>query len=181
MNESLDDWSTTRESWADDNMALDEIMKLWSNHDLDCANDEEWSESIEELDSRYENPSGPADDFSLHPEAETDAFNAVMPELQKYRECIVGNPAYDWLLGDLQTHCLLIPSSPDMMAEISRAILQGLPSQRHFSRRESTLYYKMTYTLDWDLISFLKDQEYSEEYSKALTLAITLTGSREAA
>jgi hypothetical protein len=39
----------------------------------------------------------------------------------------------------------------------------------------------MIYTLDWDLLSFLEDQEYSESNAEALPLVITLTGSREAA
>ncbi|GES62041.1 hypothetical protein ATETN484_0007002200 [Aspergillus terreus] len=76
-----------------------EIMKLWSMHDVDSAYDGAWSESMEELDSGDEEPPSPADDFHLHPEPDLDAgLTPVMPELQKYRECIIGNPAYDWLL-----------------------------------------------------------------------------------
>jgi hypothetical protein len=168
-------------------MALDEKMKLWSKHDADSVNDEAWSKSIREFDTFFpdgggENSPGPADTVNLHSAIETDnAVSAWMPELHEYRECIAGHPAYDWLLGDLRRHCLHVPSTQNIMAEIGRTIMQGLPSQPRFSRRESSLSYKITYTVDWDLISFLEDQEYSEQNFKALPLVITITGSREAA
>lgn len=186
MSELLDDSSTTREFRAGDNMALDEKMKLWSKHDADSVDDETWSKPIQESDpfpdTAGECSPGSADIVDLHPAIEIGgALNAVMPELAEYRECIVGHPAYDWLLSDLQRHCLHTPSTQEVMAEIGRTILQGLPSQPRFSRRDSALSYKMTYTVDWDLISFLEDQEYNEESFKALPLVITLTGSREAA
>ncbi|PLB47714.1 hypothetical protein P170DRAFT_385589 [Aspergillus steynii IBT 23096] len=174
MTESLDDSSTAPESRAGDNMALEDKMELWNKHD----DDEAWSEPIEE--SNIFPDSG--DESPKHPEIETDeTLNAAMPGLQKYRECIIGNPAYEWLLSDLQRHSLLAPSSPDVMTEIGSAITQSLLSRPHFSRRESALPYKMTYTMNWDLKTFLEDQEYNEEHFKALPLAITLTGSREAA
>ncbi|PCG96133.1 Nucleoside phosphorylase [Penicillium occitanis (nom. inval.)] len=135
-------------------------------------------------------------DFNLHPiedkdkdkdietnsGAETDeAVGPVMPELKKYRECIFGDPAYEWLLRDLQKHCDLVPSSPDLSSEIRKAILQALPSQTTFTRQEPSNLYKMTYNMDWDLVSFLNEQEYSKENYQALPLVITVTGSREAA
>ncbi|KAL6233112.1 hypothetical protein BDW75DRAFT_252188 [Aspergillus navahoensis] len=167
----------SRVSGPGKNMALDEKMELWSRYDPNSSTT--WA--------AYENNEAWSDDeksatIDLRPVAEADkALHAAMPELQEYRECIFGNPAYNWLLSDLQKHCLLAPSSPDMMAEIGRAIMQYLPSQVRFSRRESPRPYKMTYNMDWDLISFLEDQEYSEENFKALPLVITLTGSREEA
>jgi hypothetical protein len=161
-------------------MPLNEKMQLWLRHDM---------ESTADLPSvNFEDDEAGYDDLfkflfpmiELGEESNPDAY-PVMPGLQKYRECVLENPAYDWLLGDIQRHCLLKPSNPDIMAGIASAILQGLPSQLRFSRRESVPSYKMTYILDWDLVSFLEDQEYSEGNSEALPLVITLTGTREAA
>ncbi|KAJ5157090.1 uncharacterized protein N7482_008190 [Penicillium canariense] len=152
-------------------------MQLWLQHNEDSEGDDTLAPIFGDDEADL------AGLFTMPPpEINTDEdVDPVMPGLQKYRECILGNPAYDWLLGDIQRHCLLIPSRPDVMAEIRRTILQGLPSQLRFSRRELVPSYKMTYTVEWDLVSFLQDQEYSEENSKALPLVITLTGSREAA
>ncbi|OOQ86355.1 hypothetical protein PEBR_21823 [Penicillium brasilianum] len=173
FNHSLEDPSTDTESTADENMPLGEKMKLWLSHDVD---------------STGESPLGSEEDLltlllpiiEMGEESNYDAY-PVMPGLQKYRECVLENPAYDWLLGDIQRHCLLEPSSPDTRAEINSAIVQGLPTQLRFSRRESVPSYKVTYSLDWDLVSFLENQEYNESNAKALPLVITLTGSREAA
>jgi hypothetical protein len=165
----------------DENMPLYEKMKLWMSHDGDSTGDFPLPPGFEGGEA------GPADLLTLllpmieiGEESNPDVY-PVMPGLQKYRECVLETPAYEWLLGDIQRHCLLEPSSPDIMAEVGSAILQGLPSQLRFSRRESVPSYKMTYILDWDLVSFLEDQEYKEDNAEALPLAITLTGSREAA
>jgi hypothetical protein len=154
-------------------MTLTDKMELWSRHDKDSAGE-------------LPEP-GAADIFALLlPKIELgeehDAdFCPIMPGLQKYRECVLETPAYDWLLCDIQKHCLLETSSPDTMSDIGNTILQGLPSQLRFSRRESVPSYKMTYTLDWNLVSFLEDQEYNMGIAEALPLVITLSGSREAA
>ncbi|KAF3398983.1 hypothetical protein DPV78_006688 [Talaromyces pinophilus] len=169
--------STSWETRARANVPLHDIMTHWLNEVQDM-NDNAWSPGdfnlhpIEDKDKDIETNSG----------AETDeALGPVMPELKKYRECIFGNPAYEWLLRDLQKHCDLVPSSPDLSSEIRKAILQALPLQTIFTRQEPSKSYKMTYNMDWDLVSFLNEQEYSEESYQALPLVITVTGSREAA
>jgi hypothetical protein len=172
LNNSLDSPSTETESIVDDNMPLDEKLQLWLRHEADFASDDE-ADPFEPLELLL-----PL--IEIGEESNPDA-DPVMPELQKYRECVLETPAYEWLIGDIQRRCLLEPSNPDIMANIASAILQALPSQLCLSRRESVPSYRITYTLDWDLLSFLEDQEYSEGNAEALPLVITLTGSREAA
>lgn len=172
--------TTSWEARAQSNMPLHDIMTHWLRYEVKDMNDNAWSPG----------------DFNLHPienkdmdkDIETnsgakanEALGPVMPEMKTYRECIFGNPAYEWLLKDLQKHCDLVPSSPDLSSEIRKAILQALPSQTTLTRQEPSNSYKMTYNMDWDLVSFLKEQEYSEESYQALPLVITVTGSREAA
>jgi hypothetical protein len=183
VNESLDDSTAARRSETGDNMPLDDIMELWSKHTSDLGLDEPWNKPDEDSrfsDSEDENFPGPAGINDL-PVEKDEAFDVVMPELKTYRDCIVGSPAYEWLLSDLQKQCLITPSNPNLMSEVSKAIMRALPAQPHFRRREPVLPYKMTYTVDWDLVSFLEDQEYSIGNSQALPLVVTVTGSREAA
>lgn len=157
-------------------MPLDEKMKLWLRHDTDSAS--ELSVPLELEDGEGE--PGATDFLALGEEANPDSC-PIMPGLEQYRECVLETPAYEWLLGDIQRHCLLEPSIPDTMSDIGNTILQGLPSQLRFSRQEPVLSYKMTYTLDWDLIAFLENQEYSMGIADALPLVITLSGSCGAA
>ncbi|KAJ5263401.1 hypothetical protein N7478_011006 [Penicillium angulare] len=179
-----DDAPTSWETRAGSNMPLHDIMEQWSKYEVEETNDDAWGQPNENLDEGDDDPSDDAESFNMNPIEETDTdetLSTTMPALVKYREFIVGNPAYDWFLKDIHKHSHLVPSSPDISAEIRKTILQALPSQTTFSRREPVNLYKMTYSMDWDLISFLKEQEYNEENYRALPLVITLTGSREAA
>lgn len=149
-------------------MPLNDKMDLWLRHDAGSTSlvvdDDEFHLPLSDMDEEFD----------------CDAY-PVMPGLQKYRECVLENPAYDWLLGDIRKLCLLAPCDPNIIADISSSILRIFPSHIRFSRQESLPVYHMTYTVDWDLLSFLEDQEYSESNAEALPLVITLTGSRETA
>lgn len=106
---------------------------------------------------------------------EEEPVGVYMPELDTYRSSIIKSFAYEWLLVDLRKFYHLAPSSPDVMAEIRQKILQSMPSHTRVSRREGVSQHKMTYTLlNWDLISFLVDQEYSVGNMQALSMVITI-------
>ncbi|KAJ5335387.1 hypothetical protein N7452_007790 [Penicillium brevicompactum] len=156
------------QSSADENMALEDKMELWMKHDSDSDITDAWREIFEASDTLPETSGG---SYPEHSQSEADeALSAAMPGLQKYRECIVKSAAYEWLLNDLQRHCFLASSGPDVMAEIGKAITHGLPTPSRFSRRESALPFIMTYAMEWDLVHFLKDQEYIETNSQALPM-----------
>ncbi|KAJ5100555.1 hypothetical protein N7456_006607 [Penicillium angulare] len=168
-----DDAPTSWETRVGSGMPLHDIMEQWSKYEVEGMDNGTWIEPDESLDGRDEYSSGDVEGFNMGPAEEIDADEALsttMPALEKYREFIVENPAYDWFLNDIRKHCHLAPSIPD-----------ALPSQTSFSRREPIDLYKMTYSMDWDLVSFLNEQQYNEEAHRALPLVITLTGSREAA
>lgn len=173
FSDSLHGPSKEKDSIVDDNMPLNEKMQLWLRHLAESGFEDNEAGSAEL-------PTLSLPIIEKGEESSPQAY-PVMPGLQKYRECVLENPAYDWLLGDIQRHCLLEPLNPNIMADISSAILRKLPSQLCFSRLDPVPSYKMTYTLDWDLVSFLEDQEYCEGNAKSLPLVITLTGSHEAA
>jgi hypothetical protein len=109
--------------------------------------------------------------------ADTDEDEEVdMPELLVYRAFIAKAPAYEWLLASLRREFLLGPAEPNLMEDIKQKILHFLPSSHNVSRKKSADAYKMTFELEFDPITFIKEQAYSEEPDKAVERAITLTG-----
>jgi hypothetical protein len=62
----------------------------------------------------------------------------------------------------------------DLMEDIRAKILGALPFYHEVGRSSS---YKATFELDWDPLSFVKEQRYTESPHEALERAITLTGS----
>lgn len=160
-------------------MALGNKMELRMKHGSKSDNLYARRDIIEDSDEFSEAGS---DSNPAHLQIQTDeALGAAMPGLQKFRECIVKSYAYEWLLNDLQRHCFLASSGPNLMAEVSDAILLNLSMESHSSKRESAIPFKMTYAMEWNLVQFLEDQEYIETNSQALSMVITLTGSRKAA
>jgi len=66
---------------------------------------------------------------------------------------------------------LITRTIPDLMEDIRRKVLCALPSSDH------KVSNKATFELDWDPLSFVKEQQYTESPGKALERAITYTGS----
>ena len=66
---------------------------------------------------------------------------------------------------------LITRTIPDLMEDIRRKVLCALPSSDH------KVSNKATFELDWDPLSFVKEQQYTESPDEALERAITLTGS----
>ncbi|KAN0078700.1 hypothetical protein V8E54_005213 [Elaphomyces granulatus] len=100
-----------------------------------------------------------------------------MPDASSYRDFIVKTPAYSWLVASLQREAILTRATPDLMEDIRGKILCALPSSHKVSRRAPSQEYKATFELDWDPLSFVKEQQYTESPDEALERAITLTGS----
>jgi hypothetical protein len=94
-----------------------------------------------------------------------------------YRDFIVKTPAYSWLVASLQREATLTRATPNLMENIRGKILGALPSCHKVSRKAPSLEYKATFELDWDPLSFVKEQQYTENPDEALERAITLTGS----
>ncbi len=101
----------------------------------------------------------------------------ITPDAGIYRDFIVKTPAYSWLLATLQREATLSRATPDLMDNIREIILGALPSYRKVSRKAPSQEYKATFELDWNPLSFVKEQQYRESPDEALERAITLTGS----
>lgn len=106
---------------------------------------------------------------------ETEETN--IPEFHAYSDFISKSPAYQWLLENLNRQFLLAPAKPDLIEVIRRKIISSLPPSHKVSRKNASKAYKMIFEVDWDLLAFVKEQEYREEAHQAIGMAIVLTGS----
>ena len=117
---------------------------------------------------------------SLEPDENDDALEddtEPTPDAGLYRDLILKTPAYSWLVACLQREAALSRATPDLMEDIREKILRALPSSHKVSRKAPSQEYKATFELDWDPLSFVKEQQYTESPDEALGRAITLTGS----
>jgi hypothetical protein len=117
---------------------------------------------------------------SLEPNENDDTLGddtGPMPDAGSYRDFIVKTPAYSWLVASLQREAILTRATPDLMEDIRGKILCALPSSHKVSRKAPSQEYKATFELDWDPLSFVKEQKYTESPDEALERAITITGS----
>ncbi|KAI0400201.1 hypothetical protein F4802DRAFT_507666 [Xylaria palmicola] len=80
----------------------------------------------------------------------------------------------------MQREATLAHGENDLMEQIRTKILKALPSP-HLSRKAPSREHVATFKLDWDPVSFLKEQGYSQPSWKAFERAITLTGSMDGA
>jgi hypothetical protein len=97
--------------------------------------------------------------------------------LEEYRKFILDNPTYVWLLDQLRREVLLSRAEPDIMHEISEAILDASRSRQRVSRKVSPLGCKAVFRVDWDPFLFLEEQGFDAPNFQVITRAITLTGS----
>jgi hypothetical protein len=150
-------------------MPLRDIMSIWYRNLGDSEDEGPSGHGMHELNEAS------VDDL-IYLDADEDE-EADMPELLAYRDFISKVPAYEWLLANVYREILLASAEPNLMDAIRRMILHFLPSSHKVSRKASVEAYKVVYKIEWDLLAFVKEQEYTEEPDEAVEKAITLTGS----
>ena len=89
---------------------------------------------------------------------------------------ISNSTAYQWLLAMLRREALVDFEKPNIMESIRQRVVSYLPRSPKISRKTPVEVYGMTFLIDWDLIAFLKEQEYQEQPNHALESAIIITG-----
>ena len=92
-----------------------------------------------------------------------------------YRNYLLETPAFSWLVGVLRRETTLTRADPDIMQDIKEKVLNAFPKPR-ISRRLPLQDYQVTFELDWDPLSFVQEQQYTEHPGAALERAITITG-----
>ncbi|KAM0195699.1 hypothetical protein ACHAPI_006251 [Fusarium lateritium] len=118
-------------------------------------------------------------DVNLDPGSTTD-----LSQMPQYRHFIQESSAYKWLLTRLEQHNRLTCQAPDIMGEIGVAIrnkVKTAESLRKMSRNRAPVPVEMTYTVNWDLVGFMRNRCIISPFSAALPNILCLTGTWEEA
>lgn len=153
------------------NTAKMDLGDLFSNWHADTDNLEDPNTALNKK------PDDAMDDSHSDDLDEVDRATDSLPELSDYRDFISQHPAYEWLFQSVRKE-LYTDKPGSIQTDIREAILGYLPRIRRVSRREPPQRYTLTFTADWDPVSFLQEQEYIESPEKAVERAITITGSK---
>ncbi|OGM48282.1 hypothetical protein ABOM_002156 [Aspergillus bombycis] len=149
----------------DTKMDLGDLMDLWhQNLDDDC--------DMPHIDTEAESPAV-EDDIPMEDD------DKDLPGLETYRKLIIDSPVYKWLLASLRRELDLHPAEPNAREAIRKRILYSLPSSRIVSRYDQPTIYQVKFTLNWDLMAFVKEQEYDISKEGFLGRIITITGTRK--
>lgn len=156
----------------DDEMNLDDKMDLWGQTtDLADIN-------MESLDEEFKHPEN-NDGHGIEVDGEDidmEDRDTYLPELKIYHDTITGTPAYQWLLKRLHREFNCLFADPDMLAEIREEIMSYLPSPQIVSRKNRPDNVRVKYVLKWDLLAFIKDQQYDTSIDGFLARIIVLAG-----
>ncbi|KAI0895004.1 hypothetical protein F4806DRAFT_105412 [Annulohypoxylon nitens] len=98
-------------------------------------------------------------------------------ETKQYQQFISTNPCFCWLLDCLQREVRFSTTEAYIIDEIRDQIRSGITSMEPTIQAERPRFVKVAYMLDWDILKFLRTQEYELPDADAIANAITLTGS----
>jgi hypothetical protein len=110
----------------------------------------------------------------------SEEIDQRVPGYPQLRTFLIKCEAYKWLLASAESCALLTLRKGSTMDNISQAIdaAQGDLSSRHsFNAPLAPPSSTIRFDLDWDLPSFLKEQNYDPSLENAFERAITITGS----
>lgn len=102
------------------------------------------------------------------------------PRYQKVRSFLLDGPAYRWLLENVRSSALLTEREGTVLEVVTRKIDATLSSMRTPNSLRSQVFQAI-FDIDWDLLNFLRDQEYDTPLEIAVARAITVTGSNRTA
>jgi len=100
--------------------------------------------------------------------------------VKEYIKFVRRSKSYGWLLSIISRWSLLDFEKSHSMFDMSSTLVQKLLSQpplRRMSRRKASSYVEMTFTLDWNLGKFLRDQDFGAASPEVLEQVLCLTGS----
>jgi hypothetical protein len=100
-----------------------------------------------------------------------------IPGIKKYIALTSEDPAYNWLISRLHRELFMSWATPDSLKGIRNAILDSLPRNKEVSKKKCSESTCITYSVDWDIQTFLQGEYYEEPDHEAIAYAITITGS----
>ncbi|KAI0425222.1 hypothetical protein F5Y09DRAFT_346918 [Xylaria sp. FL1042] len=137
---------------------------------------ERWLASRDE--SRFEEFNTEAPEVVLERLSQEECPDAAqIPELEEYRKIVVEDPIYMWMLARLRRNLILSTGEYDILDHIMGAIQLKFPHTKNVSRKKCPEEVQVTFTVNWDIIGFLYQQDYSIPHSEAIANSVTLTGS----
>ena len=116
-----------------------------------------------------------AHDFPDEPEHWTPL--ETLDSVDKYRGFVAKTSAYSWLLLNMGRDSAQAFQEPDLLKTIHDEIWRYLPDLPRISIRRPPIAESLIFRLEWNPISFILEQGYSEDPGVAIQRAITLTGS----
>jgi hypothetical protein len=102
----------------------------------------------------------------------------VPPRYQEVRSFLMESPAYRWLLLTFQSSLYLSERRGTCIENISRSVDEVLNSTKDIGGSQPWTF-RVTFNLDWNVLEFLRGQQYDTTLGVAIESAITLTGSAE--
>lgn len=94
-----------------------------------------------------------------------------------YREFITKTSAYSWLLARMRRGITQASEEDDLLKTVHDKIWKYMGTLPRISTRRPPVAESLIFMVEWNPLSFIVKQEYSEDPSVALLSAITLTGS----
>lgn len=110
---------------------------------------------------------------------EDDTETLLDTGLMEYMRIVTSSDAYGWLLSSIRCDLeFILLGKVDAKGQISALILNGWKPGRT-SRVTSLPVFAVTYLVTWDVLEFIKAQEFTVEPTEALWSALTLIGTLE--
>ncbi|KAH8802569.1 hypothetical protein F5884DRAFT_887230 [Xylogone sp. PMI_703] len=102
------------------------------------------------------------------------------PRYQEVRSFLLDGLAYQWLVENARSSALLTERKGTILEAITCMIDDKLSSMRTPKSRRFQVF-QVIFEMDWDLLNFLRGQEYDTTMEIAVERAITVTGSSSSA
>ncbi|KAM0254595.1 hypothetical protein ACHAQJ_006631 [Trichoderma viride] len=158
-------------------MPLVDIMNMWGKYQ-DKNVLEGIASTLRDDREQHNLYSEPKTDYvsqSTDEEKGSNGEDIIKLSLQQYWDIIYETEPYEWLISRLRREFLLTSTELNIMNEIKQKITSHLPKPSLENPTRSSTTYKVMFTVDWDLLDFLKTQQYEDKPYQA-DMAITLTG-----
>lgn len=89
---------------------------------------------------------------------------------------LIETEAYEWLLTKLRSEVLLVSPGLNIIEVTRQQITDHIWMSRNKEDFMSKMHSKVVFSMDWDILRFLKEQKYSSEHSDSVERVITITG-----
>lgn len=171
---------TERPSWKSrddsEHMSLAEKMSMWQGMKDEMMEPADHL-ALEGLDIDSADDSDDGDDDGDDDDDDDSSLEANLPGFEAYKSLVRSDPSYGKLISDIFRECIVMSTLPNTLEEISNTITRILPASPRISRKIPPERFTMRFQVDWDPVTFLHEQQYSESPDIAIGQAIALTGS----